>query len=1221
MKWIARLAVVLLASAPLAFTAPSEGRRDELVAFSLKQAASRSRLSPGDDQVRRMAGITDVVGLACDKSTGDLIVVGKRDRQSGAIGIDDLAVALRAILLHKTWPLVSIDRTEETERTGQQLVRFAGGIERTRFGRDLLDADIVLKRLALGELAAGVWGLRSYFDLFREWWTANGSQERVHSRFWFTTGRSEVGYRDGGALLKAVDVAVETRVMAASRAGAEVQDLSAIRDVPGDAFAVALTSRLEDIGNDYPEVRRVRTLFQLVGLAAAIQKMPTEYPNVRSVSDYWIRDYAVAPEQTPEVFPLHKKSVSVQARNGNTWDLSLDGGIELKALILEIKDGSITAFRDMVLRSRPSQEALSWVLPVVADCLPRASTAVADEGECAVDLDVKSASGGLSCSIGRLARPADAPAPPPLVGRWPVGTATPSLPSIQFSSSLSPPRVSTRVGGVMLSGVAKFGDSPAKVDLADGNFSLIVNGENARLDPRVFQRFVTALWAVYFGRQDPGISIDPIYMDPETGRFSEKHLVRYIGRVVNTDLGRVMRDADYQMKKWSVGTDRADVPGFKSPDEIAGRSGIRYLSLSRFWLVPEDMKFKSGDNMLLFDRGRMTVNTEVIGSSIGEKQADPHNEEFARFFTDHYEEISRKHPIYQELFEYAKLAALAKYLKESGVPLFWFLMANRDLILTEDSPGTVDNLAKGSAYWQGLTIQGGVDLATKGQYVYDAPAVKALREGMAKADARPGRSTSLSYSEEQTVPAPFSFGLGPETYSVAPQHSLSAGKDRRGILYQTDFALRAEGYLVTQGLLDRLRAEMVRQRARRLLAPAVRGIPETELSARLPALVSSALQQSSQEMEPLSKRLESLRNREFKTEKECGKAWDDVAGVGEAAEWRPFFVKWAHYISNLELVRYFNPKLQERGEFGAGWRLLVPYRVKPVDRATVKFLNALVPRQMEVENLVSGQSERLTFSADRYAAAGYVPDKLESSQFIGLFLLSDASFRLVDKIGSEFQFDPAGFLTDLVLSEDHRLHIEYAGEVREAFEERPYSIEPADRERIGFLNAQIPKSMIVKDRIHNQSEVLSFSKEGEIAGYVPADADKSRYKILALLSDASFQLMHREGSVVSFTPSGEFERMELDAAKRIPSSIAMGNHKVAFRYTTDPDGRVVIASARLLRDTAPAAPTHMVRYEYDTEGRLTQAKRQATQEAAARYERPRDASQGAAAPGLSASIR
>jgi len=40
--------------------------------------------------------------------------------------------------------------------------------------------------------------------------------------------------------------------------------------------------------------------------------------------------------------------------------------------------------------------------------------------------------------------------------------------------------------------------------------------------------------------------------------------VRYIGRVVNTDLGRVMREADYLMKKWAVGTEKPITAAFRA---------------------------------------------------------------------------------------------------------------------------------------------------------------------------------------------------------------------------------------------------------------------------------------------------------------------------------------------------------------------------------------------------------------------------------------------------------------------------------------------------------------------------------------------------------------------------------------------------------------------------------------------------------------------------------
>ena len=94
--------------------------------------------------------------------------------------------------------------------------------------------------------------------------------------------------------------------------------------------------------------------------------------------------------------------------------------------------------------------------------------------------------------------------------------------------------------------------------------------------------------------------------------------------------------------------------------------------------------------------------------------------------------------------EYGKVVSLAKYLKESGVPLYWFLMANRDLVLTEDSPGAVDGLVKESDYFRGITIKGGVDLGVQGNYVYDAEAVKIINEALSKFPETASGKTSLS---------------------------------------------------------------------------------------------------------------------------------------------------------------------------------------------------------------------------------------------------------------------------------------------------------------------------------------------------------------------------------------------------------------------------------------------------------------------------------------------
>jgi hypothetical protein len=1162
------------------------------VGYSLKMAEQKLRAQDySSPELANMGGISRLVGFVLDRERGDLIIIGEAVAGERTLTLDDFAVALRACVVVQEWPEVSIEAGQENSPDGNKVVRFRGGIDNTRFGNDLLEADVLLKELALGLRPVRILGLESYFSLRASELKRSPSVVSMKTKFWFYPKERQRGSREGVFVLRNFRPGIEARLegLNVGKATASL-DISKQRNELADIFASRMSANFSELSAAYSQIARVHALLRLVALADGIKSLPKS-----PAMQYWLHEYPIRRVDTPVNFKSLERREKIGTEDGA--ELHMEGGVELRVLRSRLaEDGDIEALRDIILGSRPEGNSLYWEVPLGNWRVPGYDEygGSGEPAETNARIYFRVPPG---CSLSeRILSPKTTSVPPlpPSNNRVPT-----SMPQFETFARILPQRQSPNVGGVMLSGVAKVGEGPAKIDLTDGNFSLIVNGENARLDPQMFRKFVTALWTVYFGRQDPGTSIDPIYIDPDTGGFSAKHLVRYIGRVVNTDLGRVMREADYQMKKWSVGTERANIPGFKSPDEIAGRSGTRYLSLSRFWLVPEDMRFKSTDNMLLFDSGRMTVKTEVLGASTEEKQADPHNEQFARFFTDHYNQIAQKHAIYQELFDYAKLVALAKYLKESGVPLFWFLMANKDFVLTEDSPGTVDNLAKGSDYWRGLTIQGGVDLATKGRYVFDAAALKAVNEAMDKLGTRSQPSTSLTSSKPQTVPMPFSFGLGPEKYSVRPQHSLSAGKDSRGTLYQTDIALRAEGYMVTPDLLNTLRAEMIRQNARRLLAPVIEKMSEAELQAKLDLLVAPAMEKALQQVDPLLKKLSSLKNREFKTEEECAKAWDDVAGNGEATEWKAYFVKQAHYASDLELVRYFNPRRQENSEFGKGWRLLIPYRVRPADKTPVEFLNAMVPRQMEVENLITGEKEALTFSTNRYTIAGYVPDKVESSRFVGLFLLSDASFRLVDKIGSEFQFDQAGFLTDLMLSDDHRVHIEYADEATDAFDQKPYSIEPADNERIDFLNARIPSRMKVTDLIHNSSEVLTFSKEGQIAGYVPVDSGKSRYKILALLSDASFQLLDKHDNTVSFRPSGVFEGMEMNSDQHVARSISMGNHKISFGYTIDQNGRPLIASARLSKDIEGAVSTYAVKYEYDSEGRLARSDKRMGQATAA----------------------
>ncbi|MBM4162388.1 MAG: hypothetical protein FJ217_14965 [Ignavibacteria bacterium] len=599
------------------------------------------------------------------------------------------------------------------------------------------------------------------------------------------------------------------------------------------------------------------------------------------------------------------------------------------------------------------------------------------------------------------------------------------------------------------------------------------------------------------------------------------------------------------------------------------------------------MKFKTADNMLVFDGGNMTVKTEILGyGEPGSRPADPHNEAFARFFTEHYAEIAQKYPIYKELDDYGKLVALAKYLKDSGIPLYWFLMANKDLILTEDSPGTVDNLAKKSDYWAGVTIQGGVDMTRKGQFVFDTTAVKALEEARRKSESHTGQTTPLSSTKPLVTSQPFSFGLGTNRYTVTPQHSLSCGKDRRGIRYQTDLCLRAEGFKVTDEVVEAMQVELLRSEMRRLLQPEIEKLTGEQQREKNEELVINCYRRAAKTVKPMQDKIAALKGQKYSTDKDCAAAWDQAIEGSEFAGLRIMFVRRCHYVSNLEIVRYFNPTRQDESEFGKGWRLLIPYGIRPAGKGTTIFLNARIPERMEVVDHLTGETEALVFSNSQYSIAGYVPVGSNQTQWVGLFLMNDASFRLVDKVGSEFWFDGTGKLTDMVLSEDHHMHVEYLDNEPIPFKKMPYLLEEAGAEKVMFRSQEISKQMSVINLSTKETETFDYDPSGQVVGYVPEKGRQSSYKFLGVMTDGSYRLLDKRGNEIDFTAGGVFERMIPGGEQNVVRSMSSVGFKVQFDFTLTSGGKFLVASARLVQDDKTGESEHVIQYAYDNENRL-----------------------------------
>lgn len=1047
------------------------------IAYSLKAAEQKVKQSDQiSGELDSLGGITRPFCVVYDYNYKDLILVGQVQAKEQKLQLDDFIVALRSIFNFKTWPKVSIDKTETSNETQKQIVRFVGGIENTSFGNDLLQADIILKKIGLGEIDLSIWGVKSYFDLYENYWKETGNENDVQSRFWFKTDDPVFADREGVAVINKIGIVVDVQTLAAVDASADKNDPI------GHIFARSITENYDEISNYYPEINRLNTLFRLVGLCAAVKMLEEKYKSFAVDLDFWLNEYKIKQIETLQKYPLLKREANIES-NGKIRNMLLDGGIELKALLSDVRDGSTTALREIILKCRPNATVVTWKLPIQGWEVPGYEGVSGNKYDKFESIENKELENKIGCSLSLQISPTSVKNPVTASNQSHFSLFPKAMPQVSSNANISRQNTSaySKIGGVMLQGAAQLKGENNDLSFMNSNFSFVLSGENSRVDPVTFRQFITSLWAVYYAKTPPGISIDPI------APGVEKHLVRYIGDVINSDLGRVMREADYTMKKWAVGTETPAVEGFKSIDEITGRRDDWVVGASRrFWFVPEDMSFTKNDNVLLFDHGIMTLKTEYIFQNTAPAHANPADIQFAKTFTERYQDIAAKYPIYQELFDYAKLVSFAQFLKQNKVPMLWFLLANKDLVVTEDSPGVVDELAKGSKYFRNVEIRGGVEMdPMKGHYVYDDQAINALNKAYANLPS--SRSSTTSYSGQSgnfRVPKTFSFDLNDKSYTVVPQHSPTSGKDRRGIRYQTDLAFRE----------------------------------------------------------------------------------------GEQP--------------GLELVRYFDPSQRTMGEFGDGWHLLIPYQIMPHDSEKVEFQNVLVPKRMDFFNLISGEKEVLEFSTDRYSIVGWVPDSLKNSQVVGLFLMSDVTYRLADKIGNEFWFDKSGAMTDMLFGRDHHYHIEYNYREIQDPALMHCSFNVAVDEYQDFLNVRVPKKIKLVNAITDEEESFSFNTDRyDYAGYIPDDEEKSQYKNAALMNTGSLQLYNKNGTITSFNRSWEYESNQ----SPVIVSYSLGDLIVDFDYSMFGNNPVITSAA--IKNSKTQKTMYVIQYDYDESGKLCHVER------------------------------
>jgi len=138
-----------------------------------------------------LADMTDISGAYYDADQDRIVFFGRTDTNAPKFDKDDLAVTIRSIVFRNQIPAVSMEFKDPNNMWGPENmnVLYYGGIEDTRFGQVLADADYEMKQYAHGydengqRINSSVPGYKSHFDRYVE---KNPDNYSNYSRWWIS---------------------------------------------------------------------------------------------------------------------------------------------------------------------------------------------------------------------------------------------------------------------------------------------------------------------------------------------------------------------------------------------------------------------------------------------------------------------------------------------------------------------------------------------------------------------------------------------------------------------------------------------------------------------------------------------------------------------------------------------------------------------------------------------------------------------------------------------------------------------------------------------------------------------------------------------------------------------------------------------------------------------------------------------------------------------------
>lgn len=406
--------------------------RSDLRRVSLKEidALVRESLEGGGDipdELHLLAGLTSIDYVIFDSANRDILLAGpaegwKIDGDGREVGVttgravvhlEDLALALRIVLNGPGIIECSLDPTKEglaavqeamvepianrraapakmervRDALGMQIVRVEGVPSGSRFGRTIVEADYLMKQVAIGALR--IKGVANHLDALVDRSKAGDSSITL-ARWWFSSDYDPPASDEARSIyqIRGRRIQLLNEEMMLDREGNRAGKGDASRQ---DRFSSDFTKALPDLQTKYPVMADLRNLYDMVLVAALVRH--------RGVAD-WLdgsilmdseampTPRGTAPKEAEPVatFEAHR-AVGPDGKTGNTLTIAFGGVFMNPSLMLDgigegvaepaLVQSDLPAFLEVVPNASGAGEESTDDVPedskVVADVKPEKS--------------------------------------------------------------------------------------------------------------------------------------------------------------------------------------------------------------------------------------------------------------------------------------------------------------------------------------------------------------------------------------------------------------------------------------------------------------------------------------------------------------------------------------------------------------------------------------------------------------------------------------------------------------------------------------------------------------------------------------------------------------------------------------------------------------------------------------------------------------------------------